>query len=107
MFWITSDRGSTMAYLYGLCASLLLALLMSLPWLASASPAAADGPTVPIQDLAFPLEVAIGAGETVTWVNEEPVIPHDVIETNQAFASPMLQPGEAFSHTFSEPGVYE
>jgi plastocyanin len=96
-----------MSYLYGLYTSLLLALLMSLPWLASASPAAADGPTVPIQELAFPLEVAIGAGETVTWVNEEPMIPHDVVELKQVFASPMLQPGEAFSFTFSEPGTYE
>lgn len=79
-----------------------------------ARPAVAFGPTVPIRDFAFPLEVAIGAGETVIWTNDEPAIPHDVVwgspgrpEAGSLFASPLLRPGEAFSYTFSEPGTYE
>jgi glucose/arabinose dehydrogenase len=57
--------------------------------------------------MAFPLEVSVGVGETVIWTNEEPALPHDVIDTTDRFASPMLMPGELYSFTFSEPGVYD
>jgi hypothetical protein len=58
--------------------------------------------------------VAIGAGETVVWVNEELTLPHDVVwgtpgqaDAGQLFASPILQPGETWSFTFAEPGIYD
>jgi plastocyanin len=79
----------------------------------SPRPAAADS-TVGIQNFAFgPRTIEIAAGETVTWVNSEAVMPHDVTSGSAGgadmaadFASPLLQPGDSFSMTFSAPGEY-
>jgi plastocyanin len=98
-----------------LLGSCLVALLLSVAaWFGSAGPIQAADPIIPVRDLAFPLEVGIGVGDTVTWLNEEPLIPHDMISglagqpgAGQLFASPMLQPGESFSFTFAEPGIYD
>ena len=96
-------------------AALLFALF--LPVAASplgATPVAAEGPTLEIRDFAFPTQVAIGVGESVTWVNTEQLVPHDVVsgapggpDAGQAFASALLQPGQAFSLPFTEVGTYE
>jgi plastocyanin len=97
-----------------LLGSLIVAVLvLAVPW-AAPGPVQALGPTIPVRDLAFPLEIDVGVGDTVTWLNEEPLIPHDMISglpgqpaAGQLFASPLLQPGESFSFTFAEPGVYD
>lgn len=61
--------------------------------------------TVEMRDEMFePSSVTISAGETVTWVNEDPVI-HNVVGDN--FSSGNIGEGGTFSHTFDEPGVYE
>ena len=63
------------------------------------------GATVEIRGEQFqPATVPISVGETVTWVNEDPVI-HTVV--GEDFSSGNIGEGETFSHTFDEPGVYE
>lgn len=71
-----------------------------------------------------PPELTIGTGETVTWVNDSPLThtatddpqKNPVAEAFPDYAllppcaapwdSGLLQPGEAFSHTFTVPGTY-
>ena len=90
--------------------ALLLAALCGLVGV----PPAAAGPTVPIRDVAFPPEVAIGAGEEVIWTHDDGAIPHDVLsgapgepDAGRLFASPLLRSGEAFSVTFEQVGAYD
>jgi plastocyanin len=80
----------------------------------SAGSAAAEGPTVPIRDFAFPLEITTQIGEAVTWVNEDTAAPHNVVagvpgdpNTGEMFASEYLQSGQTFSVTFEQPGTYD
>jgi plastocyanin len=96
----------------GRLTTLVFIAALALSALTRAEVTRADGPTVPIQNLAFPPEIAVLAGEAVTWTNAEAVVPHDVVSGvpgagGQLFASPYLQPGETFSITFDAPGYYE
>lgn len=63
-----------------------------------------------IRSLKFlPPEIAIEAGTTVVWTNNDVVthtVTHKVKVTDQLFASPYLTPGERFSFTFEKPGTY-
>jgi plastocyanin len=81
---------------------------------AVAPEAGAASQTVSIKNFAYsPAVVVVSAGDTVTWTNEEELFPHDVTsgqagaaDMGQYFISVPLNPGETFSHTFSEPGEY-
>jgi plastocyanin len=55
-----------------------------------------------------PEDIAVAAGSTVTWVNEDYGSGewHDVIHENGAFISESFAPGFAFSVTLEIPGVY-
>jgi len=98
-----------------LAAFLLALLAASVPILAVAPPAAAVEQVVSIKDFAYaPANIQINAGDTVTWTNLEAIMPHDVSTTVPdqpppvlPFQSPLLQSGESFSFTFSQPGVYQ
>ena len=66
------------------------------------------GPTVVEKNIEFvPANITITVGQTITWVNQDPVA-HDV--TFQAgFGSGGLgsqAPGTTYSYTFTQPGVY-
>lgn len=68
--------------------------------------AGAESADVPIRDFAFePSEIRIRPGETVRWVNEDPVV-HTVTADDGAFDSGPIQPGEGYSRRFDEPGEY-
>jgi plastocyanin len=56
-----------------------------------------------------PQHVAVAAGTTVTWSNEdwESGEYHNVIASSGAFASNNFAPGEAYSVTFDFAGYYE
>ena len=57
-----------------------------------------------IKDFAFnPKDIAIKAGTEVEWANQDSVI-HDV---TTEFFDHDINPGESFSYTFAEAGVYE
>ena len=70
--------------------------------------------TVDIKDLAYsPTTIQVSQGDTVTWMNGEEIMPHDVTsgvvgqaDVGQKFGSELLLPGQSFAVTFSEPGEY-
>jgi plastocyanin len=51
----------------------------------------------------LPREIRIRAGETVEWINRDP-IEHTV--TGEGWGSELLQEGERFRHRFERPGTY-
>jgi plastocyanin len=61
---------------------------------------------VKIDNFAFnPDSVTVAAGTQVTWINRDD-IPHTVVSTKKAFASPVLDTGEKFTHRFEAAGEY-
>ena len=50
--------------------------------------------------------LTVPAGTTVTWLNRDEDV-HTVVSTTQAFKSAGLETDEAYSYTFTKPGVYE
>ena len=75
----------------------------------AAAPPAEGGSTVSARDFSFaPGTLEVKAGTAVTWRNEGDA-PHTVtsVEKGGPLDSGMLDPGEAFTHTFTEPGTYE
>ena len=68
---------------------------------------------VAIQQFLFmPSIIEVAPGTTVTWINRDTTV-HTVTSgvtggdnTGDLFDSPELQPGQEFSHTFDETGVY-
>jgi copper-containing nitrite reductase len=76
--------------------------------------------TVGMGDMSFkPAQIVINAGQEVVWKNTSTVV-HNVIDNGKAlnkadverpaqapaFGSAYLQPGQAFAHKFTVPGVY-
>jgi plastocyanin len=97
-------------------AALLLATLIAASTaLVTTPPAVAEESPVSIKNFAYaPGNRQVNAGGTVTWSNDEAMVPHDVStripgrpDPVLPFESPLLTPGESFSFTFSEPGVYQ
>ena len=61
--------------------------------------------TVGMKDIKFiPAELAVEAGETVTWKFTDGSIPHNV--NGEGFESETTAKGE-FKHTFTTPGTYD
>ena len=52
-----------------------------------------------------PASAAVPAGATVTWTNHDDV-PHNVVNTERKFKSPVLDTDQQFSHAFATPGTY-
>jgi 3',5'-cyclic-AMP phosphodiesterase len=50
--------------------------------------------------------ITVAAGATVTWTNRDDV-PHNVVSTDNAFKSPVLDTDQKFSHTFETPGTFK
>jgi plastocyanin len=68
--------------------------------------AARSSPTVLIKDDAFsPPTLTIGAGTTVTFINEDDDA-HTVTATNAGFDSKGLDTNGTWRHTFAKPGTY-
>ncbi|HEX8740474.1 MAG TPA: cupredoxin family copper-binding protein [Casimicrobiaceae bacterium] len=90
---------------------LALARAVSIGWVAfvALSPlaAAADATvTIDIRSFAFtPKEVTVAPGTRVVWTNRDDT-PHTVTATDHAFASPGLDTGDTFEHTFDAAGDY-
>jgi len=81
----------------------------------AATPVAALAPTkavtkqVMIENFVYsPAALTIAVGDTVTWTNMDEA-PHTVTVTSgpEKFASPTLQKGETFTHTFTKAGTYQ
>lgn len=72
---------------------------------ARAAPVA--GPAITIDNFTFsPAQLAVKAGTTVIWKNQDD-IPHSVVATGKQFRSPALDTDETFSFVFTVPGTYE
>ena len=93
---------------------MLVPLVIGCVALSVSSRAMAAESTPSIRDFAYvPTALQVQVGDTVTWTNDEQVMPHDVTsgvpgqpDVGQAFASPILLPGQSFSFTFSAAGEY-
>ena len=60
---------------------------------------------VKIQDAKFVSRTAlVNAGMTVVWINQDST-DHQI--QSATFSSPVLKPGDTFSHTFDNVGVYD
>jgi plastocyanin len=53
-----------------------------------------------------PGNFTVKAGNTVTWVNKDTTV-HTVTGTNGLFDSGNLNPGQTYSHAFTQTGVYK
>jgi plastocyanin/uncharacterized membrane protein YozB (DUF420 family) len=59
-----------------------------------------------LQNFSFvPGELTVAAGTTVAWINQDGA-PHNVTFVDGSVASDNFRQGEAFEHTFDEPGVF-
>jgi amicyanin len=69
---------------------------------------AQDAPTVvSIDNFTFnPQTLTVKAGTTVNWTNKDD-IPHTVAAVSGQFKSKALDTADAYSFTFTTPGVYE
>ncbi len=84
-------------------AAAVLAAAATLPAVA----AQATDAQVQIDTFTFaPQRVAVKAGATVTWINDDD-IPHTVASSSKLFKSKPLDTKDQFSFTFTTPGVYE
>jgi amicyanin len=69
--------------------------------------AAQAGPRIEIMKHKFSRPtLTVPAGTTVTWLNRDEDL-HTVVSTTLAFKSAGLETDEAYSYTFTKPGVYE
>lgn len=68
---------------------------------------AAAGAAVSIANFAFaPANIAIVAGQSVTWTNNDGA-PHGLAYKDGAQGTDLLLPGKAFSRTFDRPGTFD
>jgi plastocyanin len=87
---------------------------LTLVGLTSAQPSHAANIVVDIKDLAYsPSSIQVAPGDTVTWMNSEEIMPHDVTsgtsgqpDVGHLFGSEILMPGQSFTATFPEPGEF-
>ena len=97
----------------------LAGLLLALGLVAGAAPSPSNADRAPvarlapvqvkIQNFAFsPTPVTIARGRTVVWTNRDVLFPHTVVVVRgpRFFRSPLIRPGETFSHTFRVSGRY-
>jgi amicyanin len=78
---------------------------------AQAPPAATSPQTVNVEIKGFsyqPAEVRVKVGDTVVWTQVDSV-QHTVtiVSGPEMFSSALLNAGETYSHTFTQPGTYE
>ncbi len=107
-----SDASIWRAALAGGAALVLLAVPVTLPAASPTSPnppqqlAQVEGSQIAIKDFQFaPAVLTVPAGTTVTWTNRDEDT-HTVTEATRRFSSKVLDPGQAFSYTFTAPGTY-
>jgi plastocyanin len=72
------------------------------------SPSASPGAqTITISSSFFfqPSALTIQGGASVTWRNDASVA-HQIVSNTGAFSSSVLNPGDSYTHQFSQPGTY-
>jgi len=85
---------------------LIILLMAGLLVVTFAAQAQAETYTVSMKSTAFqPKELTISAGDTVTWINNDPML-HNV-DLGSLGKSPDMRKGETYSMTFDKPGTYD
>jgi plastocyanin len=83
-----------------------IVLALGLVFVAPATTATSATATVQITKTGFvPASVTINAGDSVTWKNADKVN-HQVVANGGQFASPILSPGEMYTHKFNSGGTF-
>ncbi len=54
----------------------------------------------------MPAKITVAAGTTVTWINDDEDMPHNVASTGN-FEAKLFGTGQTYSFTFAKPGTYE
>jgi plastocyanin len=88
--------------------ALILALITLAALYEILAPRAVDASNVEIKIDNFtfaPVKLVVRKGTRVTWTNRDDV-PHTVVENNKVFRSHVLDTGENFSFTPTQPGTY-
>ena len=63
--------------------------------------------SVSIRNSAFdPADITVTAGTTVAWTNDDSTAHTVTSDTNSIFDSGNLNPGQTFTHTFSDAGTF-
>ena len=83
---------------------LLLLALVPLA-LAFAAPATAATPVLITSGGFDPVQITVGAGDTVTWTNNDS-IKRQVVADGGAFTSPVLLPDQSWSYRFARAGAF-
>jgi plastocyanin len=88
----------------------LLALIacgaLAIPALRAAAGAPARTVELDIAKFAYtPKEITVVPGTSVVWTNRD-ATPHTVTSTDKSFASPGLDTGDTFEHTFAAEGDF-
>ncbi|HEX2035673.1 MAG TPA: cupredoxin domain-containing protein [Chloroflexota bacterium] len=52
-----------------------------------------------------PFEITVPTGTTIKWVNTD-VEQHNVVARDLSYESPLIQPGEHWTFTYTSPGTY-
>ncbi|MFC5531193.1 multicopper oxidase domain-containing protein [Cohnella yongneupensis] len=66
-----------------------------------------SGIVVSMKDMLFaPVELKVKVGDTVTWVNDDPVV-HSLADLGGAFDSGSIPPGGTWSYTFKDQVTYD
>lgn len=74
---------------------------------AAARPINASTAEIKIDNFTFaPTTIVVRKGTSITWTNRDD-IPHTVVENNKLFKSHVLDTGEAFTFTPTQPGTYK
>jgi plastocyanin len=99
----TMKKISLIAMLAALFTAALLAQTANFTSSADQKP---QGTDVKIDNFSFaPGDVTVPLNTTITWTNRDD-IPHNVVSTDGAFKSKVLDTDEKYSFTFSKPGTY-
>jgi plastocyanin len=74
---------------------------------ATAHPLSASSAEIKIDNFTFaPTMLIVRKGTRITWTNRDD-IPHTVVENDKLFKSHVLDTGEAFTFTPTQPGTYK
>ena len=85
----------------------LIPLVVGSVALVLAAPASTATTTVQIKRTGFvPVTVTINQDDSVTWTNAD-TIDHQVVANGGSFASPILQAGKTYTHTFRAGGTFK
>jgi plastocyanin len=87
---------------------ILFAVFAVAPKLSLPAQAEETSATIHIKNNAYlPAKITVAMGTTVTWINDDEDMTHNVVSTGKVFESKVFGTGGHYSFTFATPGTYE